>query len=105
MSESSKKTYHEKLVLLKFLLENKPECLADDHGEELETHHATDKSNAMTGKRPKHIHSYLLVALHIILNVLSMEIITIHPSKLMENEQLLMKQCKISCLQKQTKSK
>ena len=63
--ELSKKTYQEKLALfIKYLLENKPDCLTDDHHEELETCHATDKSNARTRKRTNNMPSFLLAALH-----------------------------------------
>ncbi len=47
--DGSKQTYHEKLILFTcYLLDNKPDYLADDHREELQAHDEADSEVNMT---------------------------------------------------------
>ncbi len=64
VSEASKRTYHEKLTLfVQYLLDNKPQYIADSHCKELEAKHRADKSNASRGRQGSNVRSYMLAAL------------------------------------------
>lgn len=64
VSDGSKRTYHEKLVLFsRFLLENHSECIADDHRDELLNCHRYDKEKETTGKKSRRVQQYMQNAL------------------------------------------